>query len=115
MQYNENRFEIWALPHPLILFYILFPGAIVTELIFGHRIPKVMLTDKDSGKPWMERTYVPCPHYETLSDARLWAKWNAFAHWFGYVCPSCHQIIPCLSSSSFSKRHALAWRCRKCI
>ncbi|MYB96082.1 hypothetical protein F4054_18280 [Candidatus Poribacteria bacterium] len=61
MQYDENRFEIWALPHPLILFYIVFPGAIVSELIFGQRLPKVMLIDKESDKPWMERTYIPCP------------------------------------------------------
>lgn len=96
MQYDKNRFEIWALPHPLILFYIVFPGAIVNELIFGQRLPKVMLIDKESDKPWMERTYVPCPHCETLNDGRLWTKWNSFGHWFGYVCPSCYQTIPCL-------------------
>ncbi|MCY3742664.1 MAG: hypothetical protein OXH00_16745 [Candidatus Poribacteria bacterium] len=96
MQYDKNRFEIWAIPHPLILFYILFPSAIFSELIFGQRLPKVMLVDKKSDKPWMERTHVPCPHCETLNDGRLWTKWNAFGHWFGLVCPSCHQVIPCL-------------------
>ena len=59
-----------------------------------------MLTDKESDKPWMERTYVPCPHCETLNDHRLWAKRNAFGHWFGFVCSSCHQVIPCLWSIS---------------
>ena len=96
MQYDKNRFEIWTLRHPLVLFWVLFPGAILNELILGQRLPKVMLTDKESDKPWMERTYVPCPHCETLNDHRLWAKWNAFGHWFGLVCPSCHQVIPCL-------------------
>ena len=96
MQYDKNRFEIWALPHRFILLWILFPVLIVNELILGQRFPKVMLIDKESDKPWMERTYVPCPHCETLNDGRLWAKWNGFGHWFGLVCPSCHQIIPCL-------------------
>ena len=98
MQYDKNRFTIWALPHPLVLVWVLFPGAILNELILGQRLPKVMLTDKESDKPWMERTYVPCPHCETLNDSRLWGKGNifAFGHWFGLVCPSCHQIIPCL-------------------
>ena len=96
MQYDKNRFKVWALPHPLVLVWVLFPGAILSELILGQRLPKVMLIDKESDKPLMERTYVPCPHCETLNDGRLWAKWNAFGHWFGFVCPSCHQVIPCL-------------------
>ncbi|MCG9133052.1 hypothetical protein J5I95_15355 [Candidatus Poribacteria bacterium] len=96
MQYDKNRFKIHALPHPIVLFLVLTPVFIVSELIFGQRYPKVSLVDKKSDKPLMERTYFPCPHCETLNDARLWAKWNAFGHWFGLVCPSCHQIIPCL-------------------
>ena len=97
MQYDKNRFKIQALPHPFILFWILFPVLIINELIFGQRQPKVTLIDKESDKPPEERCYVPCPHCETLNDPRLWAtKGNAFGHWFGLVCPSCHQIIPCL-------------------
>ena len=99
MQYDKNRFKIQALPHPFILFWILFPAVMFNELIFGQRLPKVTLIDKESDKPPEERSYVPCPHCETLNDRRLWAtKGNAFGHghWFGLVCPSCHQIIPCL-------------------
>ena len=96
MQYEKNRFKIWALPHPLILHWVLNPGVMFGELIFGVRVPKVTLIDKKSDKPWMERCHIPCPHCETLNDQRLWAKWNGFGHWFGLVCPSCHQIIPCL-------------------
>ena len=69
------------------------------ELIFGQRVPKVTLIEKESDKPPEERSYVPCPHCETLNDRRLWAtKGSVFGHghWFGLVCPSCHQIIPCL-------------------
>ena len=96
MQYDKNRFKIWTLRHSLILVWVLFPGAILNELILGQRLPKVMLIDKESDKPWMERTYIPCPHCETLHDARLWAKGRAVGNWFGLVCPSCHQVIPCL-------------------
>ena len=96
MQYDKNRFKIWALPHPLILHCILNPGLIVNELILGQRLPKVTLIDKESDKPFFERCYIPCPHCETLNDHRLWGKRNTFGHWFGLVCPSCHEIIPCL-------------------
>ena len=96
MQYDKNRFEIWALPHPFIFFWVLCPSLMFNELILGQRLPKVTLIDKKSDKPWIERCYIPCPHCETLNDHRLWAKWNEFGHWFGFVCPSCHQVIPCL-------------------
>jgi len=98
MQYDKNRFKILAFPHPLILFLVLNPFEIFNELLLGQRIPKVTLIDKESDKPRTERTYVPCPHCETLNDARLWEKENAFGNWYGLVCPSCHQVIPCLWS-----------------
>ena len=96
MQYDKNRFKIWAMPHPLVLHWILNPGVVFNELILGQRVPKVTLIDTESDKPMLERSYIPCPHCETLNDARLWARRKAFGHWFGYVCPNCHQIIPCL-------------------
>ncbi len=96
MQYDKKRFKIYALPHPLVLFWVLNPVLIVNELIFGQRAPKVTLIDQKSDKPLMERTYYPCPHCETLNNSRLWAKGNALGNWFGLICPSCHQVIPCL-------------------
>ena len=94
MQYDKNRFKIHALPHPLVLHWVLNPVIMFNELILGQRLPKVTLIDKKSDKPQLERSYIPCPHCETLNDSRLWAKGNAFNHWFGFVCPSCHEIIP---------------------
>ena len=96
MQYDKNRFKIHTLPHPLVLHWVLNPLIVFNELIFGQRLPKVTLIDKKSDKPQLEGSYIPCPHCETLNDSRLWAKGNAFNHWFGFVCPSCHEIIPCL-------------------
>ena len=92
MQYDKNRFKVWSLPHPLVLHWVLNPVIMFNELILGQRLPKVALVDKESDKP--RTTYIPCPHCETLNDSRLWA--NAFGNWFGFVCPSCHEIIPCL-------------------
>ena len=94
MEYDKNRFKIWALPHPLVLFCVLNPAIMFKELILGQRLPKVTLIDEKSDRPFFERCYIPCPHCETLNDSRLWAKWNGFGNWFGLVCPSCHQIIP---------------------
>ena len=96
MQYDKNRFKIHSLPHPLVLHWVLNPVIMFNELFFGQRLPKVTLIDKKSDKPQLEGSYIPCPHCETLNDSRLWAKGNAFEHWFGFVCPSCHEIIPCL-------------------
>lgn len=96
MQYDKDRFKIRALPHPLVLHWVLNPVIMFNELIFGQRLPKVTLIDKKSDKPQQEGSYIPCPHCETLHDSCLWAKGNAFEHWFGFVCPSCHEIIPCL-------------------
>ncbi len=96
MQYDKNRFKIRALPHALVLHWVLNPVIMFNELIFGQRLPKVTLIDKKSDKSSMEGCYIPCPHCETLNDSRLWAKGNTFEHWFGFVCPSCHEIIPCL-------------------
>ena len=98
MQYDKNRFKILAFPHALVLFWVLNPFTILNELLVGQRLPKVMLIDKESDKPRRERTYYPCPHCETLNDARLWTEENVLGNWYGLVCPSCHQIIPCLWS-----------------
>lgn len=54
MQYDKNKFKIWALPHPIVLHWILNPGLAFNELVLGQRLPKVILIDKESKKPLME-------------------------------------------------------------
>lgn len=94
--YDDTRYKRWALPHPMLLHWIINPGLAFNEVILGQRIPKLMLIDQTSTKPLMERTFVPCPECGALHDGRLWAKGKAFGHWFGYVCPDCTKVIPCL-------------------
>ncbi len=95
-EYDRNKYKVWALPHPLLLHWIINPGLAFNEIILGQRIPKVTLIDKTLDMPLMERSFIPCPSCGELHDGRFWAKKNAFGHWFGYVCPTCGEIIPCL-------------------
>ena len=59
MRYDKNRFKIWALPHPLILHWVLNPIIMFNELLFGQRLPTVTLIDKKSDKPQLEGSYIP--------------------------------------------------------
>jgi len=95
-EYDRAKYQVWALPHPFILHWVINPGLAFNELVLGQRIPKISVIDKTSEKPLIERTYVPCPHCKTMHDGRIWGKGNALGHWFGLVCPTCSKIIPCL-------------------
>lgn len=91
---NQNyNFINWMVPH-----WILNPGIAINELILGQRVPKTSLVDKTSTKPLFERTFVPCPHCQTLHEVRNWSTENgtAFKNWFGLYCKNCGNIIPCL-------------------
>jgi hypothetical protein len=86
----------FALPHPLLLHWILNPGLAFNELALGQRIPKRMYVCKSCDRPYTERNYVVCPSCAGIHRGMLWARRNALGHWFGYVCPSCGGVIPCL-------------------
>ena len=96
MNFDKDKYKVWQLPHPMVLHWILNPGLAINELILGQRLPKVMLVDKTSDAPLMERQYVPCPECNALTDARVWGGSRSKGHWFGYVCPECNGRIPCL-------------------
>lgn len=96
MNFDVNKYRVWKLPHWMLLHWVINPGLAFNELILGQRIPKVTLIDKQSDAPLMERQYVPCPHCNTIHSGLLWSKKNAMGNWFGYLCPTCHKIIPCI-------------------
>ena len=98
MDYDPSKYKIKNWKSFTSLHWILNPGLAFNQIVLGQRIPKKMLIDKTSDKPLMERTYVPCPHCETMHDGRTWSGENnaAFKNWFGYYCPNCGEIIPCL-------------------
>lgn len=98
MEFNKKRYKVYDWKHPGILHWLINPGCSIVELIFGQRVAKISLLDRESDKPRFERTYVPCPHCNTLHDGRTWSFENGTAtkNWFGLYCPKCGNIIPCL-------------------
>lgn len=95
MKIDARKYHIQKLPNLMLLHWILNPGLAFNECILGQRIPKIILTDKTSNAPLMERQYIPCEKCNALNDARLWSK-SGFGNWFGLVCPVCGGKIPCL-------------------
>ena len=95
MKIDKNRYKVLNWKNPLILHYIINPGAGVLE-IGGYVIPKVTLIDKQSNKPYIERNYVPCPHCNYIHNSITWSSINntQFKNWFGLYCPNCGGIIP---------------------
>jgi len=86
----------WDKRHPYILHWVLNPGLCFCELVLGMRLPKVMLICRTCEQPLGYRSYVPCLTCHQLHCGMLWTASNAFGHWFGYVCPTCHAVIPCI-------------------
>lgn len=69
---EDTKFKIWKLPHPMLLHWVLNPGLCINEVLLGQRVPKVTLIDKTSDAPLVERSYVECPHCQTLHNGQLW-------------------------------------------
>jgi len=100
MTFDKSKYKVYTWRNWMVLHWILNPGLIINELILGQRVPKITLEDKTIDKPKFERSIIPCPHCETLHDARTWSTQNgtAFKNWFGLYCNSCGKIIPCIIS-----------------
>jgi hypothetical protein len=96
MDYDESKFKAKTWKNWAMLHWQLNPAMMVGELFFGIRLPKVYLVDTRPGKPVAERHFVPCPHCGKINEAKLWSGKNGFKNWFGYYCPNCGKVIPCL-------------------
>lgn len=93
--YDKSKYKIWNWKNPMMLHWIINPGCAAVEL-FGVVTPKVMLIEKDKTKGLAERSFVPCPHCDTLHSGLTWSKQNKLhtKNWFGYYCTNCTKIIP---------------------
>jgi len=98
MTFDSSKYKIYTWKHWMIFHWMLNPGLAINELILGQRVPKIALEDKTVNKPRAERSIVPCPHCQTMHDGRTWSHHNgtAFKNWFGFYCPACGGIIPCV-------------------
>lgn len=99
MKYSK-KYKVYTWKDWIFLHYIINPGLAFNELIFGIRIPKIILEDQTLGKPKINGSYIPCPHCQTLHNSKTWSKKNktALKNWFGYYCPECGEIIPCMTN-----------------
>ena len=102
-EFNPKQYKIYTWKNWMVLHYIINPGIAFNEIFLGMRVPKVSLVDKtQKDKTLIERSYVPCPHCNTIHDARLWSA-NYKTHmknWFGLYCVSCGKSIPCLMNAT---------------
>jgi hypothetical protein len=98
MDLETTKYKVWTWRNPLMLHWILNPGLVINELILGQRIPKLTLIERDRNKTLAERSFIPCPHCNTIHSALKWSPQNktAFKNWFGLYCDNCGKTIPCL-------------------
>lgn len=96
MNYDKEKYKIWDWKSPVILHWIINPGLVINELIFGITIPKVMLIEREGGKPFYQRSLIPCPNCGELHSGVKYSAQNKTAHknWFGFFCDNCKGIIP---------------------
>ncbi|MCB0636933.1 MAG: hypothetical protein KDC54_09975 [Lewinella sp.] len=100
MDFDHDRYKVYTWRNFMMLHWIINPGLAINELLLGQRVPRVSLEDKQSDRPRYERSFIPCPHCGTHHDSRTWSPQNgtAFRNWFGLYCPSCGEVIPCLTN-----------------
>lgn len=98
MNYDVTKYRKIDWKHLMMFHWIINPGLLINEMIFGQRVPKVMLMERNSNKAWAERSHVPCPHCNTIHDGKTWNLTNKtmFRNWFGLYCPVCGGVISCL-------------------
>lgn len=96
MKYDKEKYKIWDWKSPVILHWIINPGLVINELIFGQTIPKVMLIEREGEKPFTQRSFIPCPHCGELHSGLKYSTQNktALKNWFGFYCDKCSKVIP---------------------
>jgi len=96
VQYDSSKYTIWTWKNPIQLYSRLNPLLVFNELIFGKRVPKILLLEKYPSKSTPKKNLVPCPHCGTMHPSSKWSnRNNAYKNWFGLYCDQCGKIIPC--------------------
>jgi len=96
MEFDKTKYDIVDWKNFAMLHWILNPGLVVNELLFGQRVAKITLVEKPNGKTLYQRIKIPCPHCGTIhSHAKWYENNNGFKNWFGLYCDQCGKIIPC--------------------
>ena len=98
MNFDEAKYKILTWKSFMMLHWTINPGLFINEMIFGQRVPKIMLFERDSKRSYVGRNFIPCPHCQTIHPELKWSAQNgtAFNNWFGLYCDHCGKIIPCL-------------------
>jgi len=111
MDIDKKKYKVWTWKNPLVLHWIINPGLAFNELALGQRIPKIMVIEKGGRKSLPERSFVPCPHCNTLHTSLKWTPQNntAFKNWFGLYCDHCGGIIPCVRNATSAVLLALTF------
>jgi DNA-directed RNA polymerase subunit RPC12/RpoP len=82
----------------MIVLWMLVPVLVFNEILLGQRVPRTTYFCIKCNAPWVLRQYLRCPACGTFHHGLLWARGNAFGHWFGLFCPDCGARIPTLLS-----------------
>ena len=94
--HENKKFKEMKLPNLLLVHWMLNPGLAINEFFLGQRIPRITLIDQQSDKIFANRSFVQCPHCQTIHSVHRWGKGNAFWHFAGLYCPTCENKIPTL-------------------
>src|SRR5262249_22824105 len=89
-------YDVWILPHPLLLHRILNPGLAFNEVVLGQRVPAMLFFCRECPVPLTDRQYVFCPGCRAFHGGVIWSRACGFANWLGLVCPDCGEPIPSL-------------------
>ncbi|WP_159800295.1 hypothetical protein [Flavobacterium sp. MK4S-17] len=100
MEFDKEKYKVLNWKNIAMLHWIINPGLAFNELVLGQRVPKISLIEISTDKPLYERSFIPCPHCNTIHDGRIWSVQNntAFKNWFGLYCPTCSNVIPCFTN-----------------
>lgn len=96
MEYDKKKYKVINRTNWQLIYWIINPGFVINELVFGQRIPAVLLIDNENNDSEFPAQFVPCPHCGDIHDERIWSQQNAFKNWFGYYCPTCGKTIACV-------------------